>query len=849
MKTIDFAIDLGTTNSLIARQQQGKVEVFKNPVGHKETLPSVVAFRPGRILVGDKAREYQEKDPENIVAGFKRKMGTQETYFIERLAEPKSPMELSTLVLRELKNFIYTGEQPRSVVVTIPASFDTVQSNATKKAGLEAGFEEVVLLQEPIAACLAFANKEQGEDKSGHWLVYDLGGGTFDVALVRIDEIDLKVVDHKGDNFLGGLDFDNLLLEQVILPQVYQHELLSYLQEEAGSRSRRFMKLYYELLFKAETAKKELSSVEETDIEFAAPTADGEDEVDMLISISREQFHDCIREKLSYSISLIKEVLEANAMGREDIRQVVLVGGSTYIPLVRELIASELDIPINASVDPTTAVVVGAAQYAGTKTARLPIAARTAETGGSPATAGETRADASATGPAVKLSYPRNSKEAEEMVLAVVEDAPAEAFYRITREDGGFDTGLRPLKAKFTETLTLLPQSLNRFSLRLFDSQQNEISASIEPIEISQGLYGVDGQPLPHDICLEVDDKENNTTRLEVIFEKNSILPLKKTIYREVSKTIYRDSDDTLIVNILEGDRFASPGTNQVIGVIEVKPSALEADLVRGSDVEIELEISESRDISVAVYLSQTGQEFQDVFSPTERYLSVSKLHDDALLLQKAIAEDLRDAEGKQDFEQAALLQDYLQEALRISRKTEVLHLNLNSDEKYHLEERKRKLAQKYDQVNRDHKLTSLREEYISLKESIKYQLEQTNAGKKPEFERRFGDMTKDEANILRSQSRMLIQTRVKAMNQLHNEMLYYSDPVMIHWYLALSGYDITEFSDKKRAKKLLEQGEKAMERQSYEELRAINSQLSALLPDDKAAEELQIKIKGTGLE
>lgn len=841
MKSIDFAIDLGTTNSLIARQQMGKVEVFKNPVGHKETLPSVVAFRPGRILVGDKAREYQQKDPENIVGGFKRKMGTQETYFIERLAETKNPMELSTLVLRELKNFIYSGEQPRSVVVTIPASFDTVQSNATKKAGLDAGFEEVVLLQEPIAACLAFANKDQNEDKSGHWLVYDLGGGTFDVALVRIDDTDLKVVDHKGDNFLGGLDFDNLLIEQVILPQLYEQPLLAYLKDEAAQRSRRFMRLYYELLYKAETAKKELSSVEETDIEFAAPTADGEDEVDMLITISREQFHDCIREKLSYSISLIREVLDANEMATSDIKQVVLVGGSTYIPLVRELISVELGIPINASVDPTTAVVVGAAHYAGSKTARLEASAD--------APPANTSLTEGSTDISIRLSYPRSSKEAEEMVLAVVENYPEDARYRISREDGGFDTGLRPVKTKFTESLTLLPQNLNRFRLRLFDAQQNELPVQVEPIEISQGLYGVDGQPLPHDICLEVDDKENNTTRLEVIFEKNSILPLRKTIYREVSKTIYRDSEDTLIVNILEGDRFASPGTNQVIGVIEVKPADLEADLVRGSDVEIELEISESRDIAVTVYLSQTGQEFKDVFSPTERYLSVSKLHDDAQLLHKAIAEDLRDAERKQNYEQASLLQEYLEEAVRITRKTEVLHLNLNSDEKYHLEERKRKLAQKFDQVNRDHKLTGLREEYINLRESINYQLEQSNAGKKPEFERRFNELTKDESSLLRSQSRMLIQTRVKALNQLHNEMLYHSDPVMIHWYLALAAYDISEFLDKRRAKKLLEQGEKAMERQSYEELRAINVQLSSLLPDNKAAEELQIKIKGTGLE
>ncbi len=155
MKTINFGIDLGTTNSLIAQYNGGTVEVFKNPVGFKETLPSCIAFRGERTLIGDKAREWLLKDPFNVFAGFKRKMGTSDTYFCPTKSDFISPIQLSSLVLSELKNFVHTQEKPEHVVITIPASFDTVQSNATKKAGYEAGFREVVLLQEPIAASLA----------------------------------------------------------------------------------------------------------------------------------------------------------------------------------------------------------------------------------------------------------------------------------------------------------------------------------------------------------------------------------------------------------------------------------------------------------------------------------------------------------------------------------------------------------------------------------------------------------------------------------------------------------------------------------------------------------------------
>jgi len=207
--TIDFGVDLGTTNSLIAKWTKGSVEVFKNPLGFKDTLPSIVGFRKDRILVGDQAKAFAEKDPKNVFSRFKRKMGTTECFKAKALEQSQTPVDLSALVLKELKSFVYTGEQVDAAVVTIPAAFDTVQSNATKEAGHKAGLKQVVLLQEPIAASLAYANKQKDRDlRNSQWLVYDLGGGTFDVALVRIADGELKVLDHEGDNYLGGSDFD-----------------------------------------------------------------------------------------------------------------------------------------------------------------------------------------------------------------------------------------------------------------------------------------------------------------------------------------------------------------------------------------------------------------------------------------------------------------------------------------------------------------------------------------------------------------------------------------------------------------------------------------------------------------
>ena len=232
--SINFGIDLGTTNSAIAKFVKGDVIVFNNPQDQgRSSLPSVVFYKKDKIVVGPKAKEYLERDPKNVVGLFKRKMGTSESFQIKSLNDSKTPIDLSAQVLKELKTFVNTGDSVESVVITIPASFDSIQSKATKEAGKQAGFKQVVLLQEPIAASLAYANMKKSKVLSdGHWLVYDLGGGTFDVALVRMKDGEMKIVDHEGDNFLGGTDFDRLIIEKLIIPKILEKHTFEDLENQ-----------------------------------------------------------------------------------------------------------------------------------------------------------------------------------------------------------------------------------------------------------------------------------------------------------------------------------------------------------------------------------------------------------------------------------------------------------------------------------------------------------------------------------------------------------------------------------------------------------------------------------------
>ncbi len=828
-QTINFAIDLGTTNSLIAKYNAGKVEIFKNPASLKETLPSVVAFRKERVIVGDKARELVEKDPSNVVSLFKRKMGTDDSFFIKNLNDTRSPIQLSATVLRELKNFVYSGETVSSVVITIPASFDTIQSNATKKAGYEAGFQEVVLLQEPIAASLAFANKtEEGTDIDGQWLVYDLGGGTFDVALVRFEEGEMRVMDHEGDNFLGGLDFDSLIIEQIIVPFLRSQGDFGDVLKEMKNSDGRYNKLYYVLRYKAEEAKIMLSSTASTEIEFEIEDLDGE-EHELVCPISRESFERCIRGKIEGTVEMIRSILERNDLHSSEIQQIILIGGSTYIPLVKKTIAEALQITVNQSVDPTNAVVVGAAHFAGGKNRKIE-----ADT---PAK----NAQQSNAAPSVflKTAYQKATHDREEYFMADVSGSTMGVLYRIIRQGGGYDSGQKALSGRIAEVLPLVPNTLNTFSIRLTDANGNVMSCNVESIEIVQGKFTLHGQPLPNDICIEVDDFHNNTTKLEVVFEKNALLPLKKTLMRTVSKTINKGSNDNLLINVLEGSRYATPSACLPLGIIEFKGTDLTMNLVKGSDVEIVLEISESRDLKIQAVLLMTDQEMADIFNPSARAVNLGKLETEVTELLQYARRELVSLEREELFKEAGKTQKCITELEEIRSQLRQTNDKDSTDLRFQLEERKRKLAQLLDNLLKDRSAESVKNDYFEAKRFCEYSLERGT----PLHRTRYESAITNERAFLASNNANLIKSKEKELYQLA-WIINQNDPQFIinlfHHYQFLDDY-----LDERKAKHYINLGEKALERQNYQELKSIIYQLDALRPDEKRAEE---RIKGTGL-
>jgi molecular chaperone DnaK len=816
MKPVNFGIDLGTTNSLIAKYDGNKVVVFKNPVGQKETLASVVAYRPDRILVGDKAREYLKKDPVNVFGNFKRKMGTDEKYYVVNIDDNVTPVQLSALLLKELKNFIHTGETPQACVITIPASFDTMQSNATLKAGKEAGFQEIFLLQEPIAASLAFFNETGVEKKDGYWLVYDLGGGTFDAALVHASEQELKVIDHEGNNFLGGADFDFAIIEKIIVPEIVQKTGIENFEEELRVKHGRYEKLFFELLYYAEEAKKELSHSPVATIEFTAQLNGSFYEFE--IAITREKTDAIFLPIINESIQLVKNVLQNNRLTAKDVNQLILVGGSTFVPQVREQLALQTGIELNCSSDPTTSIAAGAAYYAANKYYDAPDEQSTA------ASAEEGEAILSTvefTEPDIRIetSYATTSRDKEEVLLLFSEGAYETKFFRIIRSDGGFDTGFVPLKAKKTEFLPLLPSVTNLFSLTVYDDHYEEIKGLSKSISITQGQYSIGGQPLPHDISIEVDDVENKTTRLEAIFERNSMLPQKRTLYRELSKTLKKGSKDSVIINILEGDKNARPSSNLTIGCIEISGKDLKTDVVKGSDVEIQLHINDSRVLETSVFLVMTQQEFKNVFSLSEKHIHLERLREQYQQLENELVDTVQNFQYNQNDIWEIKANALLEDLKSVKEPLFKLKPNDQSDTKYVIAQKMTRISQESDKLGGNERLAMLVETYFEAKERTKEAVHNCDF-EKPEMLKKLQKIEQSEDSFVRSKNVSFIENKLNQLNDLTWDALCNTTSFLISRYLEWKELPPEFYKDYRTAQSLIKMADASLQKEKYAEFR-----------------------------
>ena len=349
-----IGIDLGTTNSCVSVLEAGAPKVIPNPEGGR-TTPSVVAFKKGERIVGDAAKRQALTNP-NTISSIKRLMGTSEK--VEAEGKKYTPEEVSAMILSYMKDYAeaYLGEKVTKAVITVPAYFNDSQRQATKNAGKIAGLEVERIINEPTAAALAYGlEKQEGQTI----LVYDLGGGTFDVSILELGDGVFEVKSTNGNNKLGGDDFDNVVMDY----------LVSEFKKENGIDLSKDKMAMQRLKEAAEKAKKDLSGVVSTQISapFIAKGDDGEP-VHLDMTLTRAKFEDLIRDLVESTLDPVHKALKDAKMKKEDIDKVILVGGSTRIPMVYDLISKELGKEPSREVNPDEVVSMGAAIQGGVLT-------------------------------------------------------------------------------------------------------------------------------------------------------------------------------------------------------------------------------------------------------------------------------------------------------------------------------------------------------------------------------------------------------------------------------------------------------------------------------------------------
>ncbi|MEP7121499.1 MAG: Hsp70 family protein [Byssovorax sp.] len=588
LRPLYVGIDLGTTNSTAAVFDGEKVTLVRNSQGATLT-PSVVRIDArGGVTVGAKARRFLETDADNTRSEFKRLMGTAQTLDFKAGKTSKRPEELAAEILKSLRADVkeHLGFVPSRAVISVPALFELPQSAATSEAARMAGFEKVELIQEPVASALAAG--WSAEEKTGSWLVYDLGGGTFDVSLLETRDGLLRVVGHDGDNFLGGRDFDAALVDWVL------HEVERTQGVTVSRADPKHAAGLRKLKLAVEEVKIELTRATEASLVLSGALEVSGQAVEIDLVVERATLEAVTSALVERSIEVCKRLLAAHGLGPGQIGRVVLVGGPTVMPALRARVREALGAPFGEGLDPMTLVAQGASIYAAT----AGLDAR-----------GEAKVDES--GRRVWLQYPAMSSDLTPHVIGRLVDAGQNqgVKIRLSRNDGLWtspDVALDE-EGAFIVTLDLLPRRPNVFKIEAKSADGKVIALSPSAFTIVQGMT-IGDPPLSRTVGVALADDA-----VRVYFARGAPLPAKRTFVHHTVESVSRGSTECLLkIPIVQGE-LAQAHLCRLVGSLEIGGASVKASLPAGSAVEITLELDRGGHLSARALVPALGQIFEQV--------------------------------------------------------------------------------------------------------------------------------------------------------------------------------------------------------------------------------------------
>ena len=600
---IDYGIDLGTTNSAICRMEKGEPVIIKTDI-QMDTMPSCVSVnKKGSIKVGQTAYNAMKQDKRratktwrvgasNTYVEFKRTMATNTNYVCTNKNCNYTSEELSAEVLKTLKSFV-TDETFSSVVITVPAKFTVNQKTATIEAAKMAGFKHCELLQEPIAASMAYGLT--AEEKNGIWMVFDFGGGTFDAALLKVEDGIMQVFDTEGDNYLGGKNLDYALVDNIIVPYLKQNYSIDNIWMDAAEKEilRDAMKTY------AEDAKNQLSFKDHEDI-ISNLGELGEDEegeeIELDLTLTQAQVFDVFRPYFQKAVDICKNLIQRNNLNGSQITKLILVGGPTHCPLIRQMLREQITPNVDTSIDPMTAVATGAALYASTLDA---------EVSDDELQVGTIKLD---------INYESTTVGSTEYVPVCLADGSTlnKVFVEFVRGDKAWSSGKMEIDTNGDVVeLTLLEGKTNLFNILCYDDKGNILPCFPNEITIIQGSV-VGAAPLPFNIGIGIWSEEKKRSVIEMVkgLEKNKPLPATGIVERDLKTSNQLRpgvASDILTVPVYQTDDFTEaegkPASHyEYVADVVITGDEVDTFIPENSLVNITLKADSSEQMKVEVH-------------------------------------------------------------------------------------------------------------------------------------------------------------------------------------------------------------------------------------------------------
>jgi molecular chaperone DnaK len=586
-------IDLGTTNSAISTFDGEDIKTYKDTEQNDVTPSAIFIDRRGNKFVGKRAYDNAARSPDNAATGFKRFMGTKTPIKLAAVDVLMTPEECSAEILQVL--YAYLPEEIRNdpdtgTVITVPAAFNQMQKDATKAAAESAGLGKVALMQEPVAAVMSVMRKRKTD---GIFLVFDLGGGTLDIAIAQSTSGRVSLLAHGGIAMCGGRDFDRILMDNVVSPWLCSHFDLP----DDFIIDKKYSSLRSMALWATEKAKIALSSKEESvismdDSELRIKDRAGED-IYLDIPLSKAKYNELISEKLNEAISATRDTIEKAGLSAHSIERMVFVGGPTQYAHLREKISFELGIPFSNEVNPMTAVSEGAAVFAesidwsnesrGRKSARGTIAA-----------SGTLN---------VGFAYVARTTDTKAKIVVKIGGKVIDgSTFQVDSIDVGTNSGKIPLKDGAFYEATLTKPGANKFKIYVFDPAGGSITIAENILVITRTAAQIDAIPASHSIGVEAREKLGGPFVLDYLVKEGDSLPKKgKRTYRS-DEALKAGSPSSINFKLWEGTIEDPIRDNQFVGIFEIRGSHFSEGMIpKGAELQMDYEVLDSGNIVINI--------------------------------------------------------------------------------------------------------------------------------------------------------------------------------------------------------------------------------------------------------